>query len=81
MEDALDLRSDVATCRGCGARRVLCAFGQCPRCHTSGRPSSRGWLSTLDDTPVHLCCGWWGWLEVLPWTCITCGAVRRRHAV
>jgi len=79
MPDTLDLLRDTGTCRGCGARRALCAFGQCPRCHTSGRPASRGWLSVVDTQPVHLCCGWWGILDWHPWTCITCGRVRRRH--
>ena len=78
-DDALALRQDSGTCRGCGARQVLCAFGQCPRCHASGRPTARGWLSEVDDQPGHLCCGWWGPLSVLPWTCLTCGAVRGRH--
>jgi hypothetical protein len=33
------------------------------------------------DAPAHLCCGWWtAGPTVLPWTCLTCGAVRRRRA-
>lgn len=32
------------------------------------------------DAPVELCCGWWTTgPTVLPWVCLTCGAVRRRH--
>jgi hypothetical protein len=33
------------------------------------------------DAPVPLCCGWWtAGPTVLPWTCLTCGAVRGRQA-
>ena len=48
-------RNDVGWCRGCGQRRVLCAFGQCVQCHydssKQGRREAR--------QPGHLCCGWY----------------------
>lgn len=73
IQEDLDLRADVAPCRACGSRRVVCTHGTCTACHHARRRDGPGiaW-----DMPVHLCCGWWGWLEVLPWQCLTCGAVR-----
>jgi hypothetical protein len=75
--DAIDLRHDVATCRGCGARRVLCAHGACTQCHR--RAPRQMWYGIMREDVVHLCCGWWGTRDVLPWTCITCGTVRTRR--
>jgi rubrerythrin len=82
QDDTLDLLTDSGTCRTCGVRGALCTLGQCPRCHTAGRhtPRTRGlWRGQMWPQAVELCCGWWGTLDVLPWTCPTCGAVRR-HA-
>lgn len=79
QEGTLELSRDVRICRGCGTRRVVCAFGTCGACHARGRSTAPWWVA--DREPVHLCCGWWGPLSVLPWMCITCGALRtRRHA-
>ena len=76
--DDLALRHDSGPCRGCGDRRVLCAFGLCPRCHQARTVRQAVWRGEA-DRPVALCCGWWGPLAALPWTCPTCGGVRRRR--
>jgi hypothetical protein len=75
--DEIELLRDAGTCRGCGARRALCALGTCPRCHRS--PTRRGGREGPGETPMHLCCGWYGPLAVLPWMCPSCGTVRRRE--
>ena len=77
QDTMLDLLTDAGTCRGCGTRGGLCALGRCTRCHRTAL--RRGWRELVGETPVHLCCGWWGPLAVLPWTCLTCGAVRTRR--
>ena len=78
MPDAKQKRTvplppSAGLCLGCGVRATLCAFGQCAPCHQDG--GRRGWRDLKLEPAVHLCCGWWGSLEVLPWTCIT--VVRR----
>jgi hypothetical protein len=77
VSTTLDLLTTVGTCLGCGIRQALCTYGQCPRCHTSGRPRTRGRLDTVSQQPVPLCCGWWGWRETTPWVCLTCGTLVR----
>lgn len=72
------LRHDSGPCRSCAERRILCAFGLCPRCHQARTVRQVVWRGE-DDRPVELCCGWWGSLGVLPWTCPSCGGVRRRR--
>jgi FPC/CPF motif-containing protein YcgG len=77
QDDALDLLTDAGTCRGCGMFRGLCALGRCTRCHRTA--VRRGRLERVGETPVHLCCGWWGTRDALPWTCVTCGITRTRR--
>jgi hypothetical protein len=77
LDDDLAMVHTTAPCRGCGAPRVLCAFGQCTTCHQPRR--AQVWRGEAWTQPVELCCGWWGPLTVLPWTCLTCGTLRRRH--
>ena len=63
----------VGLCLACGVHTTLCAFGHCAACHQErGR---QGWRALTAEPAVHLCCGWWGSLSVLPWQCITCNRV------
>jgi hypothetical protein len=74
QDEPLDLSNDVNWCRGCGQRRVLCAFGQCVQCHYDS--SKQGWLKAKGDTARHLCCDWWGTGALREaWRCPTCGKV------
>ena len=77
QDDDLSLSEDAGPCRRCGQRRVLCAHAWCRQCHHA--PYHATWHGWERDRPMHLCCGWWGWAEVLPWQCLTCGTVRQRR--
>jgi len=78
-DDVLRMRHDAGVCRTCLKHLVLCVFGQCVSCHTAAPHTARAWVGAVRALPVHLCCGWWGPLDVLPWTCPTCGTARGRH--
>lgn len=74
LDEGLDLRTDVAPCRTCGRRRVVCVHGQCAGCHQPRCQGRRG--VGREETPVHLCCGWWATgMRLVPWTCPTCQRV------
>ena len=71
QDEPFDLSNDVGPCRGCGQRRVLCAFGQCVQCHDASKT-----CCGPEQEPGELCCGWWrtGTLEA-DWQCPSCGRV------
>ena len=74
---------EEGTCLVCGQWRMLCWYGRCRLCHAHRRSRrEEGRVNQVPAPPdaVPLCCGWWGPLSVLPWTCLTCGALRRRDA-
>lgn len=75
LDDDLALRHDTGPCRSCGDRRVLCAFGLCPRCHPARTVRQAVWRGEA-DRPVELCCGWWATSSFAEqWHCLTCGNV------